>query len=316
MAYADGEIFKDTVKGISLSSLLCLACLYVPIAGFLCALLVPLPVLFYSTKLGRRSGLIVFCATVFVVICVLRNVSIDLVFFAELLFLGFILSEFFRSSLSVEKTVIYACCSILATGIISLIIFSNIYGTGIYAITSEYVAINLKHSIEIYKQMGMPEENIRMLSDNMEHIQYVFIRIIPSLIIASTLFLSWITLLIAKTLFAKKKLFYPDFGVLNLWKAPEHLVWVVIASILMVLIPDKAIRVFGINILIVMMPIYFFQGIAIVSFYFEKKQLSKGVRILLYSVIAFQYIAAVLITGLGFFDVWLNVRKIGCPQKS
>jgi len=317
VAYAEGEIFKDTVKGISLSSLLCMACLYIPILGFLCALLVPLPVLFYSSKLGRRSGLIIFGATIFILIIVLRNVSFDLVFFAELLFLGFILSELFHINLSIEKTVSYACCGILATGIISLVIFGNIHGAGIYEITSEYVAINLKHSMELYKQMGMPEENMRMLSDNIELVQYVIIRIIPSLVIVSTLFISWITLLIAKPLFAKKKLFYPDFGALNLWKAPEQLVWVVIGSFLMFLIRNKAIGCFGISILLVMIPIYFFQGIAIVSFYFEKKQLPKRLRILIYSVIAFQYLAAAfLITGLGFFDIWLNVRKIEHPQNS
>lgn len=316
MTYAEGEIFKDTLKGIFLSSLLCMACLYIPVIGFLFALLIPLPVLFYSSKLGRKTGLIVSGTTIFIIICVLRTITIDLVFFAELLFLGFMLSEFFRVNLSVERTIAYACCAVLATGIISLIILSNIKGAGIYAVVSEYVGVNLKHSIDIYKQMGMPEENIRMISDNMEFILYVFVRLIPSLVIASILFLSWINLLIAKPLFVKKALSYPDFGSLNLWKAPDQLVWLVIGSLCMFLIPDKAVRVFGINILIVMMPIYFFQGIAIVSFYFEKKRLPRGIRILLYSVIAFQYLAALFIAGLGFFDIWLNVRKIGYHQES
>ena len=316
MAYAEGEIFKDTLRGICISSLLCIACLYVPVIGFLCALLIPLSVLFYSSKIGRRSGLIVSGTTVFVLICILRNVSIDIVFFAELLFLGFILSELFHFELPIEKTIGYASFCILATVTVSLIIYGNIQGTGIYVIISEYVAINLKQSIEIYKQMGMPEENIRMLSDYMEQIQYVLIRIIPSLVIVSTLLLSWVTLLIAKLLFARKKLFYPDFGTLNLWKAPEHLVWLVIASFLMLLIPDKTIRIFGINILLVMMPVYFFQGLAVVSFYFDKKRLPRGLRILLYSIIVFQYLAAVFIAGLGFFDIWLNIRKTEYPQKS
>ncbi len=316
MIYAEGEIFKDTLKGISLSSLLCMASLFIPIIGFLFAMFVPLPVMFYGSKLGTRSGLIIFGTTIFVLLCVLRSVSLYVVFFGELLFLGFLFSEFFRINLSVDKTIGYTCCAILATGAISLIIFGNIHATGIYSIISDYVAINLKSSIEIYKQLGMPEENIRMFSDNLEHIQYVFIRIIPSLLIASTLFLCWTTLLIAKPLFAKKKLFYPYFGTLNLWKAPEHLVWLVIASFLMIIIAGKAFGILGVNVLIAMAPIYFFQGMAIVSFYFDKKQLPKGARILLYSIIALQYIAAVFITVLGFFDVWLNVRKIQSSQKN
>lgn len=310
MSSAKGEITGDIVKGTAISSLICLASVYIPVIGFLFALFIPLPVLFYRSKLGRKSGVVIFAATIAVIVLALRNVSIDLIFFAELLFLGFMLSELFYLNLSVEKTVVYTSCAVLATSGIGLMIYGNMEGAGIYALASEYVAINLKLAMDLYKSMGVSEENIRMISDSMDQIQYVFVRIIPALIIASTLFVSWTSLLISKRVLVKKNLFYPDFGSLNLWKAPEHLVWVVIVSSLMLLFPDKTIKVTGINILLVLMVIYFFQGIAIVSFYFEKKQLPQTLKIFLYSLIALQHIMFLLVIGLGFFDVWLNVRKI------
>ena len=310
MSFTEGKITEDIVKGTALSSLICLASIYIPVIGFLFALFIPLPVLFYRSKLGRKSGIFIFAATILVIVLAVRNISIDLFFFAELLFLGFMLSEFFFLNLSVEKTVIYTSCAVLGTSGIGLMIYGNIQGAGIYTIASEYVATNLKLAMDLYKNMGVSEENIRMILDSMDQIQYVFVRIIPALIIASTLFVSWTSLLISKKALVKKNLFYPDFGSLNLWKAPEHLVWVVIASSLILFIPDKNIKVTGINILLILMVIYFFQGIAIVSFYFEKKQLPQTLKIFLYSLIALQHIIFLFIIGLGFFDVWLNVRKI------
>jgi uncharacterized protein YybS (DUF2232 family) len=64
------------------------------------------------------------------------------------------------------------------------------------------------------------------------------------------------------------------------------------------------------------MTIYFFQGIAIVSFYFEKKKLPRVLRFVLYSFIALQQIILLVVIGLGFFDIWLNFRKLEVNDNS
>ena len=59
------------------------------------------------------------------------------------------------------------------------------------------------------------------------------------------------------------------------------------------------------------MSVYFFQGIAIVSFYFNKKQFPRVIRIFLYTLIAIQQLVLLAVIGLGFFDMWFNFRKLG-----
>jgi len=81
VSYPEGKITKDLLKGIALSSLICLASIYIPVLGFLFALFIPLPVLFYRSKLGRKSGIVIFAATILVIAVVVRNFSIDLIFF-------------------------------------------------------------------------------------------------------------------------------------------------------------------------------------------------------------------------------------------
>jgi uncharacterized protein YybS (DUF2232 family) len=60
--------------------------------------------------------------------------------------------------------------------------------------------------------------------------------------------------------------------------------------------------------------VYFFQGIAVVSYFFNKKRFPRTLRIFLYSLIAIQQIILLLIIGLGIFDMWLNFRKLN-PEK-
>ncbi len=305
-----GDIPKDIVSGIAVTGLIFAVSVYMPIIGFFCALFIPLPTLFYRSKLGRTTGAIIPIITIITMVAVLGGISIDTLFFVELLLLGFVLSELIELDLSIEKTILYACGSVILIGIVGLLFYSNMSDKGIYALVAEYVSINLKLTLELYENMGVSQESIHMISNSLENIEYVLIRIIPALIVAAFFFVSWTNLLLAKPIFKSRELFYPSFGSLKLWKAPEFLVWGIIGCGLLLLLPDKTFKIFGLNGLLILITIYFFQGIAIVSFYFEKKGFPRGLRFFLYSLIALQQAILLVIIGLGFFDMWLNFRKL------
>lgn len=304
------DISKDIVSGIAITSLIFAVSVYLPIIGFFCALFIPLPTLFYRSKLGRRTGAIIPIFTIILMAAILGGISIDILFFVELLLLGFVLGELIELDLSIEKTMLYACGSVLLTGIVGLLFYSKISDRGIYVLIAEYVAKNLELTLALYKNMEVAPENIHLISNSLENIQYVLVRIIPALVVASIFFVSWTSLLLAKPIFQSRELFYPAFGSLKLWKAPESLVWFIIGCGLLLLLPNRALKIFGLNGLLILMPIYFFQGIAIVSFYFEKKKFPRILRIFLYSLIALQQVLLLVVIGLGLFDMWLNFRKL------
>lgn len=300
----------DIATGIAITSCIAALSIYLPIIGFFCALLIPLPILFYRSKLGRTTGVIVPVVTIIVMVAMLGGISVDILFFVALLLLGFVLSELIELDLSIEKTVLYACGTVLFTGFVILTLYSNMSNAGIITLVSQYVTRNLELTMELYEKMGVSEKKIIINSDALENIRYVLIRIIPALAVASTFFVAWTSLLLARPMLKTRALFYPDFGALNLWKAPEALVWVVIGFGLAFFLPDRAFKVLGLNGMIIMMTIYFFQGIAIVSFFFEKKKLPILLRFFLYSLIALQQMVLLLVIGFGFFDTWLNFRKL------
>ncbi len=311
-----GNMSIDIAKGIVITTLIFAASIYLPVVGFFCFLFIPLPIFFYRLKFGRTTGAIVFAASIIVMIVMVGTISIDIFFFIELLLFGLVLGELIEFNLSIEKTILYACALVLSAGVFGLLFYSNISNAGIIALISEYVANNLKLTIALYEEMGLPEENIRIFSNSLENIQYVLLRIIPAMVVASSFFLAWATLLIAKPILKARGLFYPDFGPLNLWKVPDSFVWGAICCGLMLILPERGIKMVGLNGLIILMTIYFFQGMAIVSFFFEKKRFSPILKFFLYSLIAIQQVIALIIICLGFSDIWLNYRKLGIKQKS
>ena len=301
---------KDIVNGFFITSFLFALSIFIPVIGFIGSLFIPLPILFYRVKLGRQAGLIIPALVVFLMVVWIGGISLDILFFIELLFVGFVLGELIELNLSIERTLLYASGSVLITAIGTLFFYSILTGTGVIAAVESYVDQNLELTIILYQEMGVSEENIRIISDSLAKIRNVLVAIIPSLVAASTLLLTWFNLLLAKPLLVKRAIHYPDFGKLNRWKAPEFLVWAVIISGILLILSDGPFRLIGLNGLLILLPIYFYQGIAIVSFYFEKKQIPRYFRVFVYILIIIQQILLLFVIGLGFFDLWLNFRRL------
>lgn len=302
---------KEFITAIAITTLIAMAGLYLPVLGFVVSVFVPLPVLFYRAKLGRSQGALILIAVTFIVASVMGRWSItSTAFFFELGLVGFILSEVFSMNLSVEKTVAVTTGVVIATGGVMLGLYGLLSTKSLWGLMSDYLQGNLQLALAIYKEMEVSEERIAILSQSMEGILYAMLRITPAIAIVATLFVVWSNLLLARPLLRSRDLFCPDFGTLNEWKAPEPLVWLVILSGVLILMPNQGLRLLGINGLIIMMMIYFFQGIAIVSFYFEKKQFPKLLRGVLYGLIALQQLLLLLVIAAGFLDMWIDFRRM------
>ncbi len=308
-------VSKDIATGVMVTLVIFSVSVFMPVLGFLFSMFIPLPVLYYRAKLGRRLGMIVPLATIAVMGLIFGGVTMDILFFSGLMFLGFSMSEMFEKKLSVEMTIAAACGTVLGAGLIGILIYSITSQTGIFALVSTYVATNLALSLELYEGIGIPKETLDTISGSLDQIQYVLVRILPSLVVASTLFVAWTNLIAVRPIMARRGLYFPDFGRLNRWQAPDLLVWVLIGCGLIMLLPVTEIRLIGINGLLVLLTIYFIQGIAIVSFYFEKKKLSRAIRVVLYIMIAFQQLFLLAIICIGLFDMWINFRKIDTNKR-
>jgi len=277
---------------------------------FTCFVILPVSILYCRIRFGRKNGTAVTLASL-ILVCILSWESIfDIFFFWGLIFLGYTMGESFERKFSVEKTVWYSAGAVLGAFGLGLFFYSLQSGSGIIQLVTGHVSRNLEFSLKLYEDMGMSKESALIVTENFDRILHDMVRLIPSMVVALTLFIVWMNLLFSRSLLVINRLFYTDFGSLNQWKAPEPIVWAVIGCGLMLLLPVGGLKLIGLNGLIAIMPIYFFQGIAVVSFYFEKKRLPRFVKVVVYSFIAIQQILLFVVIGLGFFDMWLNFRKL------
>lgn len=307
---------KSIFTGIAITTLIGAVSMSMPVLGFFCFLMLPLPILTYRLRLSRKPSAIVAFGAWGCLLFMNGGLSADLFLIAGMFSLGFLMGEGFWGGHPVDKTIAVACLAVLFGGVFGLVLYGNIVNQNLLSLISGYIDKNLELTIALYKSMGIPEDNVRAISEAMAPIKYVLMRILPSLLAAGLLVVAWLNLLLAKVFLKKEIPLYPALGPLHNWKAPENLVWGVIASALMMVLPAGALKVLGINGMIIFLVIYFFQGMAVISYYFETKKVPFALKALLYSMIVIQQIFVLMIAGLGFFDIWLNFRRLGMDNNS
>jgi len=305
------SVLKNTLSGIGITALICAVAVSVPIVGFFCLLLLPQPALFYRLKLGRRQGLLIIVAALLLILLGIGRFFGDAVFLVAMMGLGFCLAEFIEQELTVEKIIAYAAGLVIAGGFAVLMIYANLRSLSLTGFLSAYIAENLRMTVALYQKAGMAEESIRALENSIEQIAAILTRILPSLAAAGLLLTGWLNLLAARLFFSREQRLFAQLRNLSIWQAPDALVWVVIVSIALLLLPNQAMKLISLNALVVLVVIYFFQGIAVVSFYFEKKEIPLLFRWLIYTVIAVQQFFLLIVAAVGFLDIWADFRRLG-----
>lgn len=98
------------------------------------------------------------------------------------------------------------------------------------------------------------------------------------------------------------------------WELPEPLVWAFIASAALFLTGMPWPRLVGLNGLIMLLGLYFLQGLSIAVFLFRRFQLPRVLAALSVIVLLLQPFFTLLVAGVGLFDVWCAFRRVSLPR--
>ncbi|MBN1140407.1 MAG: DUF2232 domain-containing protein [Deltaproteobacteria bacterium] len=99
------------------------------------------------------------------------------------------------------------------------------------------------------------------------------------------------------------------------WSVSPWLIWFLIAGGFGFVLGRDPVQTVALNLLVVVVPIYFLQGLAIVAFFFWKKSVGPWVRGLGYFMAVTLNPLPMLVTGLGIFDLWIGFRKPRIREK-
>ena len=303
---------SDLLGCLGGAALLISAFITVPVLGPLFGLLTPLPFLFFSTKLGFAQGLKT-SSLVLLLIGLTANLAGQtplILFSLEFAVLGMALSELYRRDLSYGRTLLWGTVAMLLVGFGFLYAAGLPKGLGPFEVIQEYLNEQLNGVMAIYGSAADDPEKAAEFQAYGKAVLETISRIYPSLMIIGTGFVVWLNVTLSRPLFRFGKLQYPGFLPLHLWRAPEYLVWVVIASGFALFLTAGALKFIALNALIVLMVIYLLQGVSILSFFFNRFRFPLWARVGVSLLIVVQQMFLAVLALAGLFDQWVDFRKI------
>ncbi|MBI5445108.1 MAG: DUF2232 domain-containing protein [Deltaproteobacteria bacterium] len=301
---------KAPVQGV-LSALLFLSSLWAPPLGFLLCTVSPLPMAVASWRGGARSGVV---ALVVGAAAAWAGSGGEAALMYALYFGvgGAALGLAMRLEKGAEVVLgSYAALSVAAFGGL-LLVEAVRTGVGPTAL----IAASMKQSVLQMKQLLLSAQAGPEATAAMEAWAGRFARVFPGALAALSLLAGWINGLALRRIAARTGSELPRW---NTWRAPEGWIWLLIASGLLAVLGSGWPATLGLNLFIPLVAVYFLQGLAVLQHLFETKAFPPALRGAAYLFLVLQFPAALLVAGVGAFDLWLDFRarwSSGAPTSS
>ena len=284
---------------------------FIPVIGSICLLFLPMILFLNGTVNDRTKTAVAFLIpfSLLFFLSTLLHLNLPTIAIFTMGMAGLFIAQIAAQNGSVEKIIIYPALFIIAA-----ICFYFIYGGFVLSVNpwqlvEKYIAATIEENVKLYSQLPLKTEDINFIKDNEKNIIDGLTQIFPSLVIISSTLIIWANFLLGKQILGKAGIVWPKFTELARWKAPELIIWIFIISGGLFFVPYKDINFFSLNIFLVACFIYLLQGLAIVSFFFQNKNVPLFFRYFFYFLIAVQQFLMIPIVAVGLFDIWIDFRK-------
>ncbi|MCX7982700.1 MAG: YybS family protein [Syntrophales bacterium] len=307
---------REWFFGIVILTITFLVAILAPIAGTFALIFAPGVIAYYLARLGRLRGISIVFLALFIGELVGRAMgSSDTVFLAILGIIGLTLHETLKKNLPIERTVLITTGITLTVILVIILAESLISGFSPDVLVERYIMANISESLRLSQHMVSQSEQLAAIKENLPQISRWLMYLAPSILGIGIAFICWLDIILLKPLFSLRGLPFPALGDLTLWKAPDALIWLLIASGFMVLfLPLVGVKlpwvvILGTNGLVVCLFVYFLQGIAVVEFFFRTRRIPQVFRMVFYILLAIQQYFILLVAAAGVLDLWVEWRK-------
>jgi uncharacterized protein YybS (DUF2232 family) len=279
-----------------------------PPAGVVLFPLVPQPVLWFGLKYGALNGMgMGVLAMGGLLFLGGKELALLYSLFISVAGLMFILLGRIRA---IERLVV-ATTGVIFTGAVTLMQF--LYGSWGLMVREIRVSIteNLMAAVRMYEKMDIPRESLKLLKERTPQVADMILHLLPAMVFIGLALIVLFNVISLCRWFPERKGQWLSVKTLREWKAPDRLVWALIVCGFIVFIPAfETFKVIAANILLVIVAFYFLQGLAIVAYFFNKNNVPRIFRGVIYLFIAFQQICTLLVAALGLLDLWGDFRRL------
>ena len=307
-APASGKSFSSLLSAVGLFAF---AAVFVPLVGPVFLFLLPMIAFVNGATNGifKTALCLLFSLAVLMLLSVGLNLDVPAVAVFTMGMAGLLMAHMVAENYSIEKIVMGP--ALLIFGAIGFYFVYDAVGLGVnpWLLVKNFITVTISETVKFYSQMPLKPDDISIIKDNENNIINSLIHVFPSLMVILSVFIIWANLLLGKTYLRRFGIVYAPMAILARWKVTDWVIWIFIISGLLLFIPQKNFNFIGLNVFLIVCLVYLLQGLAIVSFLFQNKNVPSVIRYIFYFLIAVQQILMIPIAIIGLFDVWFDFRK-------
>ncbi len=301
-----GQSVLFTAVGIGVTLICLLGVAWIGPAGAFINLFTPLAAAYISMRYGLRAGIVVVVVTS-ALLLQLAN------FYTLGAYLGFfgvgslLLPLFLRQQIKWDRACLYA---IIGSVIVTVLMFAIVIGTNginLQALIGQMIQAEVDQAMQIYRDSGFNVDQLKEMQLVIDGMAGFITRCFYGLYLASIMSIMATCLLLLNRL---KGNWYQISGTpFAQWRLPAKLIWGLIFAGFLFVLPNEIASTISQNLLVVLLPLYFMQGLAVVSSYLQKKSYPPVVKGLIYLLLLILNPLPIIITCAGIFDLWIDFRR-------
>lgn len=275
-------------------------------AGIFLNLFAACPVVFVAVRAGWSTGLLtVLLATG--VLFALNGSASALPYLAQYGCGALLLAALLLRNRGWDRAVAVALGGTLILSLLLLSAYALYQGSNVFTLANGIVQGEIDRSMATLPTTDLTPEQTAEMKQLMEQVGTFLRQAWPSL----TVVFGGLTLLLSVALLSSLRpggyvLPGVDFAA---WKAPELLVWPLIVAGFTVFFTKGWPAVFSMNLLVLLLPLYFLQGLAIINHFFRLRAVAPWLRNLGYVMAVLLNPLPIIVTFVGLFDLWVDFRK-------
>ncbi len=261
------------------------------------AMIFPAAYYLYAERMPYRWPVLVACAPL--MLSLVPAFSFGAMIYAVLLATALMMHYFLKSE-GIGLAV--AAPSLLIFAFVAASIYSVSYNSGntIEELLTRWAAQVVGEMMKV-SGSALSTNELSEFKQNLQAFQVMIVTLFPSIIISSLAVIMWMNLLIITNKF--KAISVKE------WKSPDWVVAFFILAGLFTLFEHKILQTIGLNLLIIVGQVYFFQGLAIISVFMDERKWPGMIRWPIYILILIQIYMMIIVAGFGLFDTWFDFRK-------
>lgn len=280
------------------------------IGAVLVNLFTPLPAAMLGMRLGPAWGAAAVGLTAVAVLAT-SGVGAVLLFVLQFGVPATLLPLLLSRQVAWDRAIVVTLGLMLGLGLLVLAAFATGSGQSAFALVDSLVDKEIRQAVSLMEEYSAGGEQspaeAEAFRQTIAGMGEFMRRVYPGMLVAVGGALQLATVgLLALLLRSRMRLPGPAFA---RWRAPELLIWVLIAAGFASVLGVDVVQSIALNLLIVLLPIYFLQGLAVTEHFFTRKGMAPLWRGLIYLLLLVMNPLPVIVTGIGVFDLWIDFRK-------